>query len=72
MNLSHKPNTVLKMVKTHITEPKITYYWGKVLKIFFSEKEGDVLDVEVSFLKKKTISSNPKEKEQQVTFQLFQ
>lgn len=44
----------------YYTEP-LTYYWGKVTKVFSENEDGEVTRVEVDFLKKKTITSDPKD-----------
>ena len=42
------------------TEPKLKYYWGKILKTFEDEEDAEVNKIEVEFLKQKSLSSNPK------------
>ena len=49
-----------KYFAVYYTEPRVTYYWGKVLRTF-SIEEGEVSEVELNFLKKKTIGSDPKD-----------
>ena len=44
----------------YYTEPRVTYYWGRVMRTF-SKEEGEVSEVELNFLKEKTIGSNPKD-----------
>ena len=48
-----------KYYAVYYTEP-LTYYWGKVTKVFSEDEEGEVTRVELDFLRKKTITSNPK------------
>lgn len=48
-----------KYVAVYFSNPKPQYYWGKVIKTFSTDEDTDVTQVEIDFLKKKTISSNP-------------
>ena len=48
-----------KYVAVYFSHPKPHYFWGKILKVFSSDEETDVTQVEVDFLQKKTISSDP-------------
>ncbi|KAK4305728.1 hypothetical protein Pmani_022387 [Petrolisthes manimaculis] len=47
-----------KYFAVYYTEP-LTYYWGKVTKVLYEDEDGEVTRVEVDFLKKETIASNP-------------
>lgn len=51
--------SVNKYYAVYYAEPRVTYYWGKVLKVFSSDVESPISQVEMRFLKKKTISSSP-------------
>ena len=48
-----------KYVAVFYTDPKPHYYWGKLTKVFATDKDTDVTEVEVDFLQKKTLSSDP-------------
>ena len=48
-----------KYVAVYFSHPKPHYFWGKVIKVFSSDEETDVTQVEVDFLQKKKISSDP-------------
>ena len=51
--------SVDKYYATLYTSPALTYFWGKVKKTFEDEEDGDVERVEMDFLHKKDIGSNP-------------
>ena len=48
-----------KYYATLYTSPKTTYYWGKVLKTFENDVDSEVESVEMDFLSKKDLGSNP-------------
>ena len=48
-----------KYVAVYFSHPKPHYFWGKIVKVFSSDEETEVTQVEVDFLQKKTISSDP-------------
>ncbi|XP_050705474.1 uncharacterized protein LOC126990869 [Eriocheir sinensis] len=48
-----------KYVAVYFSHPKPQYFWGKILKVFSSDEETEVTQVEVDFLQKKAISSDP-------------
>ena len=48
-----------KHVAVYYTDRTSHYYWGKVTKVFSRDEDTDVTEVEVDFLQKKTISSDP-------------
>ena len=50
---------VHKYVAVYYSDPKPQYYWGKLTKVFSTDEDTDVTEVEVDFLQKKTISSDP-------------
>ena len=35
------------------------YFWGKVTKVFSYDEESDIAQIEVEFLQKKTVTSDP-------------
>lgn len=47
------------MCRYKLQDSSIFYYWGKVTKLFSNDEDTEVTQVEVDFLQKKAISSNP-------------
>ena len=45
----------------YYTEPRVIYYWGKIVKTFADDDDSPVNKVEIDCLQKKNISSDPKE-----------
>ncbi|XP_018020256.1 uncharacterized protein LOC108676651 [Hyalella azteca] len=52
-------DAVGKYVAVLYTDPKTTYFWGKITKVFSNDENSNVTDIEVDFLQKKTITSDP-------------
>ena len=52
-------NDIGKYVAIYYSDPRPCYYWGKITKVFSDDDETDINAVEVDFLKKKTITSDP-------------
>lgn len=50
---------IYKYVAVYYSHPKPHYFWGKIVKVFSSDEETDVTQVEVDFLQRKAISSDP-------------
>ena len=49
-----------KYVAVYYSCQKPSYYWGKITKVFSDDDDTDVTAVEVDFLQKKTLTSDPK------------
>lgn len=52
--------SVNKYVAIVYTEPRLKYYWGKILQTVECDKTNKTTEIEVQFLKQKAIGSNPK------------
>ena len=54
-------DAVGKYYAVYYTEPRVIYYWGKIVKTFADDDDSPVNKVEIDCLQKKNISSDPKE-----------
>ena len=53
-------DAINKYVAIVYTEPRLKYYWGKILKTFEDDEDEQANKIEVEFLKQKSLSSDPK------------
>lgn len=53
--------SVNKYVAILYTEPKLKYYWGKIMQTIECDKTNKTTEIKVQFLKQKAIGSNPKD-----------
>ena len=59
LNSSIDIDSIGQYVAVLYTEPRPQYYWGIVTKTFSDDEETNVMKIEVDFLQKKTLSSDP-------------
>ena len=52
-------DSVNKYVAILYTEPKLKYYWGKIVQTIECDKTNKTTEIKVQFLKQKAIGSNP-------------
>ena len=64
-NMSTGPMVTKESVNQYVailyTEPKLKYYWGKIVQTIECDKTNKTKQIKVQFLKQKTIGSNPKD-----------
>lgn len=56
-----KKESVNQYVAILYTEPKLKYYWGKIVQTVECDKTNKTKQIKVQFLKQKAIGSNPKD-----------